>query len=170
MNNMRRGFTMIELIFVIVIIGILAAVAIPKLASNRDEAAAATCTQEVSSLVQEMATYYTKNGAWDGLARVTNVQTGVPTVAGNGRNGLADAAATVPAVGTGVTYVCNGEAIATITPTMTATTIRGVVHNELGLVTADPASATLQPGIISAASLTSNGFFKAAPGFVVGGN
>ncbi len=35
---MRRGFTMIELVFVIVVVGILAGIAIPKFAATRDDA------------------------------------------------------------------------------------------------------------------------------------
>ncbi len=44
---MKNGFTMIELIFVIVILGILASVAIPKLASVHDEQNALPTEQEV---------------------------------------------------------------------------------------------------------------------------
>jgi len=50
MNNMRRGFTMIELIFVIVIIGILAAVALPKFTGVSQQAHNAAVESFVGTL------------------------------------------------------------------------------------------------------------------------
>jgi len=169
MNNMRRGFTMIELIFVIVIIGILAAVAIPKLAANRDEAAAAICKTEAAQLIKELSVYYTKNGAFDNIERITNIRTGVATTPGNGQNGV-DLPAGTAVAGATINYICDGEAVATITQASTPVTIRGVLHNEFGLIVADPGNQTLQPAIITAADLTARTFYKAAPGYVIGGN
>jgi len=55
-KNIRPAFSMIELVFVIVVIGILAAVAIPKLAMNRDDAVITTAKSTVSSIRSALAT------------------------------------------------------------------------------------------------------------------
>ena len=47
---LRKGFTMIELIFVIVIIGILASVALPKLVGTRDDAIRSKLYKDTSTV------------------------------------------------------------------------------------------------------------------------
>ena len=59
---MKKGFTMIELIFVIVILGVLASVAIPRLAATRDDAEVAKAAANITTAVSDLAAYYTAKG------------------------------------------------------------------------------------------------------------
>ncbi len=56
---MRQAFTMIELIFVIVILGILASVAVPKLSAVRDDAKIVSVKSDLATIINEITTTIT---------------------------------------------------------------------------------------------------------------
>ena len=72
---MKKGFTMIELIFVIVILGILASVAIPRLAATREDAEISAAVANLRTLVSDVTAYYTAKGTLTGAnwSAITNV-------------------------------------------------------------------------------------------------
>jgi type IV pilus assembly protein PilA len=60
-NMKKRGFTLIELVMVIVIIGILAAIAIPKFIDLRNDAKRAACDSNIGTVRAALASYYAKS-------------------------------------------------------------------------------------------------------------
>ena len=72
---MKKGFTMIELIFVIVILGILASVAVPRLAGTKADAEISAAVANLRTLVNDANVYYVAHGTFTGATwnDVTNV-------------------------------------------------------------------------------------------------
>ena len=74
MQKSKNAFTMIELIFVIIILGILAAVAMPKLAGTRDDAEVSKMASDVVTVLNDVGVYYTSQGSmptnWSDMTNV----------------------------------------------------------------------------------------------------
>lgn len=72
---MKKGFTMIELVFVIVILGIIASISVPRLAATRADAEIATTLSNYNTIVKDVLSYYAVNGEF---AANINMATNVP--------------------------------------------------------------------------------------------
>ena len=57
----QRGFTLLEVMVVVVILGILAALVVPKIISRPDEARAIAAKQDIASLMQALRLYRLDN-------------------------------------------------------------------------------------------------------------
>jgi prepilin-type N-terminal cleavage/methylation domain-containing protein len=73
--NPRRAFTLIELLIVVVIIGILAAIAIPKFQNTKGKANAAALKTDLRNLSSAQESYFFENHTYTTSARQLNMQT-----------------------------------------------------------------------------------------------
>ena len=101
MKKFSSAFTMIELVFVIVVLGILAGVAVPRLAATRDDATVAKIRGDIASIRSGLSLRRSENlmkgdVSWPDL-NATSTDTGFfqnilqqPLFAGNGINGWSE--------------------------------------------------------------------------------
>ncbi|MCO6511431.1 MAG: prepilin-type N-terminal cleavage/methylation domain-containing protein [Aridibacter famidurans] len=75
MKNKRRdesGFSLIELLLIVVIVGLLATIAIPSLLKSRDAAEKAAAIGTLHTLHINQTGYYTHNGRYANLVELNN--------------------------------------------------------------------------------------------------
>ena len=90
-GGLQKGFTLVELLVVVVIVGILSAVALPQFLTQTKKAAATEGTQQASSIAKQAAAYYLEAGSL-----------------GTVDTDCSDYAGTIVTDNTNFTYACSG--------------------------------------------------------------
>ena len=85
----KKGFTLIEVLAAVVIVGIIAAIALPRFLNVKTNAEKEGCKSNLASINLQIERYYTENGSWPtALADVTGdtdyFPDGAPTCPGGG--------------------------------------------------------------------------------------
>ena len=70
---MKKAFTILELVFVMIILGILAAIALPKMSSSKDEAELSKSLNNLKTLMNDISIYTLKNDSLSSMKAMSNV-------------------------------------------------------------------------------------------------
>ena len=70
---MKRAFSLIEIIFVIVILGIIVSFAAPKLMDTKDSALVSTLKRDVNTAINSIQSYYLLNQKIDDIKDAINI-------------------------------------------------------------------------------------------------
>lgn len=73
--SLKKGFSIIELIFVIAVLGIIAAVAVPKLMDSRSSAIVTTIKQDISTITTSIQSYRMINNKIERISDSVNINT-----------------------------------------------------------------------------------------------
>ena len=72
---MKSAFSLLELIFVIVILGIIASFAVPKFMDTKDSATASTIKRDVDTAINSIQSYYMLNQTIGAISDAININT-----------------------------------------------------------------------------------------------
>lgn len=69
-NRIRKGFTLVEILIVVVILGILAAIVIPQFTSATEQARSGNIAAQLKSIQNQIELFKAKTGAYPTLAQL----------------------------------------------------------------------------------------------------